>query len=101
MKRKIEVPIDYNLDHWGSYTDIEVMIKDLNSIKDLGATHVQMYVNDSWGGVGFLSVKAVLTRLETDEEEQERFEIEKSREDEIRTWELKQLRMLKEKYEEN
>ena len=94
-KLKGMFPIIYSLD-W-SYTTIEQIRKDLDEIEKLGATDVEIEIEDYYGSSS-IKITSKGVRLETDEEEKERTRKQEEREKAQRVWELKQLKELQEKY---
>lgn len=95
-KRRI-FEIDYQLD-WEYGVEISQIRKDIDALERLGATHVDVGIEDSWGD-RFVKFSPISERMETEEELKLRVAAEKEREDRLRNIEIEQLRKLKEKYE--
>lgn len=92
-------PILYNFE-WEGTIEIEKMIDDLNAVKALGASHINMGVDTSMDSTEFW-VEALTRREETDEEYEKR-EAKMNRVKEFtRKQELELLANLKLKYENN
>jgi hypothetical protein len=96
-KRTLKDKIEYDF-NWKDGVEIDQMQKDLEALKELGATHVEVD-SITYSETELVAVEAFCERLETDEEYRERMEGNKKYEDTVRAIELKQLKELKEKYE--
>lgn len=95
MEKRIKrIELNYCLS-WDGLTEISEIEKDLEEIKKMGATHVEIGVFDECG----VYVQAICEREETDEEFEGRKFQEKLKEERERKRELDLLVELKAKYE--
>ena len=92
-KRLIDQNIDYYFQLSGEISEIE---RDLEKLKKLGATHIDIDDGNSEYGVGFQAYKK---RLETDEEFEKRKEEQELFKKKNEERELAEFKKLKEKYE--
>lgn len=81
--------------NWSGDVEIDAILKDIEVIKNLGATHVSI---EAEFGTKF-DVRAIQIRLETEDEVNLRLLKKKQRDDERRASELALLEILKKKYE--
>tara|TARA_R110002012_G_C11216441_1_gene561992 strand:- start:76 stop:378 length:303 start_codon:yes stop_codon:yes gene_type:complete len=98
MSKKIEkeFKIEYDFDwEWG--ISIEDIRKDLDELEKLGATHINLESQESWGCAS-LDQKAVCTRMETDEEFKERIDKYNARQEKFKQSEMITLKRLQDKY---
>lgn len=91
-KQEINVELDYELD-WAYYVSVEQLKKDIEELERLGADYVELDSPD-----GFVYFKAFCTRMETDNELQERIKSVQIMDDENTRRELELLEQLKLKY---
>ena len=89
-------PIEYNFD-WSGENEISKLKSEIAELENLGATHICIDVEDS--DEAFF--KAIGPRLETDEECDERINLEirqKKIKENIKTMEIELYNRIKEKY---
>lgn len=98
MKKKVRLfPIKYKID-WYWDTEITKIKKDIEELEKLGATHI--YFNARYEDeIPLIEIEPYSKRVETDEEFKERLYIQQKRDDAKKEWELKQLELLKSKYD--
>jgi len=98
MKKEIrEFKIEYPI-NWEYGVTVQELSSDLERIKELGATHINIEPYDYYGSLGVL-FEAVCERMETDAEFNERVNKDNTIKESIKKKELKQLEELKKKYE--
>ena len=97
MEKEIrEFEIDYDL-NWRGGVEIDQVQQDLDELKKLGATHIEIEPYQSFDLV-FVDIKAIVERIETDEEFKQRLDEEKKHQEDIKRKELEMLKGLQEKY---
>ena len=94
--KKVQL-LDFALD-WGYGISIEEIKKDIKLLEDIGATGIDITLEDEWGN-DFLSIVAFTNRLETDKEFSERLNLNNKEKEDQKIHELKMLEILKNKYE--
>lgn len=94
--REFDVP--YEID-WNLTVPIDNVIKEAIEAKELGATHLFFDIYQNYD-VPYLKIRAYDIRMETDEEFSLRVQQEEARKEAIKQQELKQLEVLKAKYEQ-
>ena len=97
MEKEIkEFEIDYDLNwRWG--VTIDEVKKDLDELKKLGATHIEIEPYQFYD-MTEVSIKAITERMETDEEYKQRLDEEKRYQEDLTRKELELLKGLQEKY---
>lgn len=83
---------------WEQPTEISQLEKDLQALKDKGATHVEINVIGGYDGDYSLDFTGYTERIETDSEQAERLRIEQERAEQQRGRDLKQYEIIKSKY---
>lgn len=83
---------------WNGLTEISEIEKDIEEIKKMGATHVEIGTFEEWGDT-YVQTRAICEREETDEEFEGRKFQEKLEAEKERQRELALLNELKLKYE--
>jgi hypothetical protein len=96
--KKIErwFKVDYDLG-WEYDGAISKIKKDIEELEKLGATHVEIDEETSFGESS-IRIRAFSERMETDEEYQERIDEESKKEEEIKRRDLAKLEEIKSKY---
>ena len=98
MEKQIKrIEVNYCLS-WDGLTKISEIEKDLEDIKKMGATHVEIGTFEEWGDT-YVQTRAICEREETDEEFERREFQEKLEAERERNRELDLLFELKAKYE--
>lgn len=98
MEKQIkQIDLSYCL-AWNGLTEISEIEKDIEEIKKMGATHVEIEAFDEWGDT-YVQTRAICEREETDEEFEGRKFQEKLKAERERKRELDLLIELKAKYE--
>jgi len=82
---------------WEYGVEISQIKKDIKQLEKLGATHVEINIEYEYGNP-YIEIKASSTRLETDDEYQQRIDEQNKRQEEMKRRELEQLEKLKSKY---
>lgn len=82
---------------WNYGIKIERLREELDRLEALGVTDIEIEPVENYGSFS-VGITAYANRLETDEECKERLSKEKERKDNIKRFELEQLRKLQEKY---
>ena len=98
MKKMINEKINYYLD-WTCGISIDKLKKDLNELEKLGVTDIDIDQQDDYDDT-IIFIEAYKNRKETDEEYHMRLQTEKKRLSSIKERELKQLKILTEKYKD-
>jgi hypothetical protein len=65
-KQERDFEIDYSFD-WGYGVKIEQIRKDLDALEKLGAQRIDIEIKEEYGSV-YVGIKAMVRRLETNEE---------------------------------
>lgn len=87
---------------WINYAKpISEIRKDLDDLEKKGITHIEITTGTDWDSGTVVGIKTFYNRLETDDEYNERVRIENARLERIKKEELRQLEILKAKYENN
>jgi len=89
-------PIEYSFD-WSGENEISKLKAEIAELENLGVTHICIDVEDS----DEVAFKAKASRLETDEEYEERINLEmrqKKIKENIKKMEIEQYNRIKEKY---
>ena len=98
MEKQIkQIQVSYCL-AWNGLTEISEIEKDIEEIKKMGATHVEIEAFEEWGDT-YVQTRAIGEREETDEEFEERQFQKKRNAERKRNRELDLLIELKAKYE--
>lgn len=98
MEKQIkQIEVSYGF-AWNGLTEISEIEKDLEEIKKMGATHVEIETFEEWGDT-YITTRAICEREETDEEFEARKFQEKLEAEKEQQRELALLNELKLKYE--
>ncbi|MCP4984917.1 MAG: hypothetical protein GY928_02275 [Colwellia sp.] len=89
--RDFKIKFNFN---WLYGITISEIRKDLDYLEELGANIIHIEIEDDYA-----TIDAISNRLETDKEFEERIERTNKQNDLIRVKELEQLKMLKNKYD--
>lgn len=89
------------LDWINDEKSISEIRKDLDELERKGITHIEITSTSDWDGFSSIEINTFYNRLETDEEYDERVRIENAQLERIKKEELRQLEILKKKYENN
>lgn len=97
-KQTIKIPLEIVLD-WAYSIEINKLKQDLDEAEKLGATHINIQTYVNYNNYPYSTIKAIIQRLETDEEFNQRIIKENLYKTKCKKEELKQLAALKAKYE--
>ncbi len=93
-------PIPFSFD-WSGETEISKLKTEIAELENLGVTHICIDVEDSDEVYSLVTFKAMAPRLETDEEYEERINLEmrqKKIKENVKKMEIEQYNLIKEKY---
>lgn len=95
-KIKIEAKIKYDY-CWEYENEIDLVIEDLNKMKELGATHISIETEESWG-CATITFESHCERMETNEEAKERLDKIQSRKNATKMNDLNTIELLKKRH---
>ena len=92
--RRFKVDFDFN---WTGGVEIKKLKEDLETLEKLGVTEIEIDAENNWE-FPYVTIKAFIDRIETDEECNARVAKENQRQEDIKRRELEQFEKLKSKY---
>ena len=88
--------VEFNLD-WEYGVEIKKIREDLDTLEKLGATHIDLDSEESYG-CSYITIEGFVNREETDEEYNIRINEKRETQERIKKRELEQFEKLKQKY---
>lgn len=101
MKQTKREYVSYYLDWVHGDKSISEIRKDLDELEKLGVTNIEITKERDWDGGFDIEINPFRERLETDQEYSERLTKEELERERNKQYELRQLEILKSKYENN
>jgi hypothetical protein len=74
-KRTIKIGVNYGFE-WEGINSLDDIQKDIDAIRLLGATHIEITAESGNYGRPYIEIDAVIVRYETDTEYQDRIDLE-------------------------